>query len=286
MNIYELKDTYHYAMHGNGAFKGLRQTNTEDALMYWYSKGIRVFEIDMAETADGDYVAVAHYLNKKDLRRLELFELPNEAGRTKNWFMSQRLFTVSTLGLKPLSLETIIYLMDKHRDIVVMLDLFGLFTIDEAAGFTKVLVKYIESREKVWDRLLLESYNKEMLKGIRSVSDRANIIACVRYEENENAESTVTAQELLSQGVYFISYPWYCTEKHPGELETYARNGITVFSRTKDNTKESKLKRAGVSVNIVAQKYDGARIIYQYPLYIMTYIKRMLVKIYIKMKRK
>lgn len=282
--VRDLKKTFQYATHGLGAYKGLRQTNTYDALIYWYKKGIRVFEIDMAKTADDDYVAVAHYLNEKDLSRLEVFDLPEKHARTKEWFMGQKLFSISSVGLRPLSVESIIRLMNKHKDMIVMLDLFGLFTSEEATCFTSVLERYIGGSIDIWERLLLESYNQEMSMGIQSVSDKANIIACVRYEENEDDEAAVSAEELLSQGIRFISYPWYYTKKHPGELEIYARNGITVFSRTKDNTKESELKCAGVSVNIVAQKYDGARIVYQYPLYMMMYIKRILVKIYIRLK--
>lgn len=282
MNLLKMKDTYQYAMHGNGAYKGLRQTNTEDALVYWYQKGVRIFEIDMAKTSDNEYVAVAHYLNQKDLRRLEIFDLPEKC--TSKWFMGHKLFSISTNGLKPLSTELIIELLMKYKDLIVMLDLFGFFTSDETAAFVENLTHYIGDNVEIWDRLLMESYNKEMAVGIQNMTDKANIIACVRFEENEDEKTTVTPQELLAKNIQFISYPWSCTLKHPGELENFSKTGITVFSRTKDNTLDRKLKRAGVSVNIIANRYDGARIIYQYPLYMMTYLKRILVKLYVKLK--
>ncbi|MCH1982931.1 hypothetical protein MCG98_10180 [Ruminococcus sp. OA3] len=282
MNLLKIKDTYQYAMHGNGAYKGLRQTNTEDALIYWYRKGVRIFEIDMAKTSDSEYVAVAHHLNKKDLRRLEIFDLPENC--TSKWFMGHKLFSISTKGLKPLSMGLIIELLIKYNDMIVMLDLFGLFTSEETAMFVENLSQYIGNNVEIWDRLLIESYNKEMVMGIQNVTARANIIACVRFEKNEDDKTTITPQELLEKNIRFISYPWYCTLKHPGEIENFSKNGITVFSRTKDNTLDMRLKRAGVSVNIIAQRYDGGRIIYQYPLYMMSYLKRIFIKVYIKLR--
>lgn len=279
--VFDLQNSFEYAMHGNGAYRGLRQTNTLDAMLYWYQRGVRVFEIDMARTSDDQYVAVAHYLNKKDLRRLEIFELPAQC--TADWFMKRKLFSVSTRGLKPLSLQMIVDLLCSHQDMIVMLDLFGMFTLDEAEHFVKSLRDIISDREDLWKRILIETYNSEMMDGIQKVSDNVNIISCVRYEENEKDEHTVKPQELLSRGVHFVSYPWYCSESHPGEVEDFAGNGLIVFSRTKDNTMSDKLKQAGVKVNIVAQKYDGWRIVYQYPMYMLTYLKRIGVKIYIKL---
>lgn len=281
--VFELKNGFEYAMHGNGAYKGLRQTNTLDAMQYWHRKGVRIFEIDMARTADERYVAVAHYMNCKDLGRLELFDLPEKC--TQKWFMNQKLFSISTKGLLPLSLEGIIEELQTHEDIIVMLDLFGMFTEEEAKQFTQAVATCIGGRNDLWERILLESYNKKMADGIQSISEEANVIACVRYEENEHDESTVMPKELLDRNIQFISYPWYCVKEHQDELENFVRNGITVFSRTKDNTNTADLRNIGVNVNIIAQRYDGWKIIYQYPLYMMTYIKRIVVKMYLRISR-
>ena len=126
MTVFDLKNGFQYAMHGNGAYKGLRQTNTLDALLYWYNKGVRVFEIDMARTDDNQYVAVAHDMKDKSLRRLEIFNPPKY--RTAEWFMQQKLFSVSTKGLKPLSLQSIVNILKEHQDMIIMLDLFGMFS--------------------------------------------------------------------------------------------------------------------------------------------------------------
>ncbi len=286
MKIKDLKGTYQYAMHGLGVYKGLRQTNTFDAFEYWYGKGIRVFEIDLAKTADDSYVAVAHAMDKWSLNRLELFNLPEEDERTKSWFMGQRLFSISTKGLKPLSLDSMVELLQQYENSIIMMDLYGMFSKRETQCFTRTIQKVIGEKTDLWDRILLEAYNMEMVDGIKAVSSSANIIYCVRYENNLHDEKTVSSQELIENKVGFVSYPWRCSSVHPGEIEEFSKYGLTVFSRTKFNTKDKQLKNMGVSVNIIAKRFDGPLILLQWPLYMVTYIKRIIIKVEIKLKSK
>lgn len=269
-------------MHGLGAYKGLRQTNSLNAWEYWYSKGIKIFEIDIAKTMDNKYVAVAHALDNKSLRRLELFNLPEY--RSFEWFMSQKLFQISTSGLSPLSIEQIVSFIEIHSDIVIMLDLFGLFERLEAKVFTEYLYLLIKDKTIIWKRILLEAYNIEMVNGIKDANDEAEVIYCARYEKTSTLEKTFSPQELIQMGIRFVSYPWHYRNRYPNEIKEFTKAGMTVFSRTKFNTKDSKLRAEGVNVNIIANKFDRFLILFQLPMYMMTYIKRLFVKILIKLK--
>ena len=284
MQLNDLNNNYQYAMHGLGAYKGLRQTNTQEAFAYWYQKGIRVFEIDFAKTADSRFVAIAHALDDWSLHRAEIFDLPKFEARTQAWFMKQKLFSVSTKGLTPISLESFIKLVDLHRDCIFMLDLFGLFDAESCACFAITLKHIIDVETNLWNHLLLEVYNDEMVEGIRRGSPEAQMIYCVRYEDNLDEGTTVDPKTLLAKKISFISYPWYCSRAHPGELESYAKRGFTVFSRTKYNTKDRKLSVAGVRVNIIAKRFDKWCFCIQYLLYMLSYLKRIFVKLYIRMK--
>lgn len=266
-------------MHGGGAIKGLRQTNTKEAVAYWYRKGVRIFEIDFAPTPDGRFVAVAHAMDDWSLNRLEILDLPSRENRTEKWFMGQKLFAFSTCGLTPISQETLLDLLLDFPDAVFMLDLFGMFAARECQSFTASLLELLPDATAVRNRILLEAYNMEMADGIQAVWQDANIIYCARYEGNLDRPGTIPPEELLSRGIRFVSYPWHCTRKHPGELQSYSQTAIIVFSRTKFNTMDKHLQKAGVSVNIVAVKFDGLRIVWQFPLYMATYLKRICVKI-------
>lgn len=103
MTITDLSKGFHYCMHGLGAYKGLRQTNTLEALNYWYKKGVRVFELDIAITDDNQYFAVAHTVDAPSMKRLDIVERPQKY--TFDWFMSKKLFPVTTKGLTPISLQ-------------------------------------------------------------------------------------------------------------------------------------------------------------------------------------
>ncbi len=46
-----------YIAHAGGTIDGLKYTNSKEALDYSYAQGFRLFELDIIETADGDYVA-------------------------------------------------------------------------------------------------------------------------------------------------------------------------------------------------------------------------------------
>ena len=286
MDVFDLKGSYRHAMHGGGAFKGLRQTNTREAIVYWYGKGVRVFELDFAPTADGQFVAVAHSMDDRSLNRLEILELPSRGNRTASWFMGQKLFPVSTRGLNPVSLDTVADLLEKCPDCIFMLDLFGMFSFQECRVFTAALLERLPDAATMRNRILVEAYNRDMADGIQTAWQDANVIYCVRYEGNLDANETIPPEELLSRGIRFVSYPWYCTRKHPGELQSYSQAGITVFSRTKFNTLDNTLRDAGVSVDIVAVKFDGIGILWQFPLYMATYLKRMAVKIRLAARRR
>lgn len=281
MELDALKTGFHYCMHGLGAFAGVRQTNTKEAFYRWYKKGIKCFEFDIGKTADNKYVAVAHTVDKKSMRRMEVFEEPKEY--TESWFMSQTLFSLSTKGLTPMSLNDIIKLLIKHEDIVVMLDLFGLFEKTEILDFLAALSDSIGDNKTIKERLLVESYSLEAAGFIAQHDYRG--IYCARHEYN-TAEINIaeTISFLKANNVLFISYPFMYNESFKGELENYSKNGLTVFSRTKYNNKQKELSSYGVTVNIVSFVFDKKLFLFQYMAYMCACFRRLLAKIYVKIK--
>ncbi len=275
----KLKTGYHYCMHGLGAVGGVRQTNTLEAFQRWYYKGVRVFEYDLAITEDKQYVAVAHTVDQKSMRRMEVLEIPESY--SFDWFMQQRLFSYTTKGLTPLSLADVIRLLKENTDCCFMLDLFGMFTAAELTPFLEALDLLVAEDENVKSRLLLEAYNEEMAETIYGHSAQYNIIYCARYEGHMDGEA-VSVAYLRAHGIEFVSYPWMYTEHFPEEIKMYTDAGMTVFSRTVFNTKVKALKKVGVTVNIVSYQFHGWKIIYEFPLYALACVKRILMKFKIK----
>lgn len=283
-SLQNLKTQYGYCMHGLGAIKGLRQTNTYEALNLWYKRGVRIFEFDIAKTDDNKYVAAAHTVDKKSMTRMEILEEPDRY--SYEWFMNQRLFPLTAGGLTPLSLSDIFELLNSHKDCIFMLDLFGMFTELELIPFLEAADSLLTNYNDINDRLLLEAYNREMSDTISSHSLKYNIIYCARYEGNTDKDGAVPIDYLKDKQISFVSYPWMYEKDFPGEIKAYSEAGITVFSRTKYNTKDKKLRAAGVSVNIVGYKFARVLIVIQLPLYMLACINRLVSKIKIKFRQK
>lgn len=240
---------FQYAMHGLGAYKGLRQTNTLEALQYWYAKGVRIFEIDIAITDDNQYVAVAHTVDQKSMKRLEILEEPVQYD--KSWFMSQKLFPLTTKGLTPLDFFSICDLLSKYSDMIFMIDIFGFFEKSQTAALLNSLSEVLTQKKFLKDRILVEAYNMDMA---HVINERGyQIIYCGRYEyDTDPIDIESRIRTLQSLNVKYVSYPWMYHDRFPGEIEQYVKSGINVFSRTKYNNKTAELKKSGVMVNIVA----------------------------------
>jgi glycerophosphoryl diester phosphodiesterase len=264
-------------MHGLGAYRGVRQTNSRDAFLHWYERGIRVFEVDLALADDGKYIAVAHGVDDRSLNRLELVNLPEH--RTSAWFMAQKLFAISTEGLAPLCLESILALMGSCPDAVFMLDLFGLFEREQVKAFSAELLHLLAGRTALLDRLLIESYNEEMLCALRDFVPGASVIHAVRHECRPTQETDAQTIDMLeAKCVRFVSFPWMYAWKDMRGLAAYHEANLTIFSRSKFNTQTWVMKRAGVAVNLVSARFDGALILVQWPMYMATYVKRAYMK--------
>ena len=106
-DIKSLKNTFTFGMHAGGAYNGLRYTNSLDAFKFWYSKGARFFEFDIAMDSNGNFAAITHSFKETDIRKRELFS--KQKDYTAEWFSNQKLYTISTKGLIPLSLINIMY---------------------------------------------------------------------------------------------------------------------------------------------------------------------------------
>lgn len=275
MTINDLNKGFHYCMHGLGAYKGLRQTNTLEALDYWYKKGVRVFELDIAITDDCQYVAVAHTVDAPSMKRLDIVERP--VMYTYDWFMSKKLFPVTTDGLTPISLQMIPSIMREYPDSIIMFDIFGFFTARQTFDFCTALKNIIDGHE-LNDRILVEAYNFKMLGSI--CEQKLEPIYCARHEHDLTVTDAVSLRvaSLKECGVRFISYPWKYTEKFAGEIKAYTQAGFTVFSRTKYNTLTQQLQEAGVTVNIIAYRFDGAKAPFQKLAYYAACFKRLVAK--------
>lgn len=96
MTVNDLYTGFHIGMHACGEMHGRRGTNCKEAFYAWYEKGVRFFEVDIAATVDGEFVAIAHGLTPKFLNKYQITDCKEE--NTSDWFLKQKLFPVSIGG--------------------------------------------------------------------------------------------------------------------------------------------------------------------------------------------
>ena len=282
-SVYDLKDGFHYGMHGCGYYAGTKYSNTYDGFKYWKSKGIKIIEVDMALTSDGKYVALSHKMDPECLRRLEIYDYSDKNAFSHAWFMDHKLFPYSTRGLKPLDLNLILEEMKHDEDLIIMMDLSGMWTEQETQHFANELMNLIGSDKYLINRIMVEAYNQGMIDGIKKGSnDLAPIIYCGRGSRKEGVYQFQTPQELLDQGIKIISYPQHFTYAHPGEIEGFMKKDFIVLSYILNEKWLSKME--GVNIALVDVLYtNGWDKFFMYPIYVF---KRARCKIYQKVLRK
>lgn len=269
------KPDIQYCMHGLGAYKGLRQTNTIEAFKYWYKKGVRIFELDMAITEDGCYVAVAHSVDYKSMKRMEILERPESYSH--QWFMRQKLFPLTTKGLSPIDFRTLHKTLDDYPDIQIMLDLFGFFTRNEVAPLLTTLKRTLNNEPRLLEKIIVEAYNIDMAREI--TNQGIQCIFCARYEYDLGTiDLNLRLNTLKDLGIKYISYPWKYVNTFPDEISEYVKAGMTVFSRTRYNRQTALLAENGVKVNIVDCVFDNSLYPLQLLFYYMQCAKRLVSK--------
>ena len=256
MTVDHLRHSFHWAMHAMGAIHGFRYTNSREAFDLWYGRGARIFEVDLAETADKKFVCFAHHLRTRDLLRVEILEKP--LAYSAAWFLDQKLFRLTTPGLTPLSLVDLTDLLREKPDLLFMLDLFGQFAPSSVPDLAAELSALIGEETSLWDRFLIETYSRRMTRQLQDAAPKARIIYGIDDSKNEYLEPCVTPQEILDMGVEFVSIPWAYRKKHPGVLESMAEAGLCVFSRVISDLNERSMRKSGVQVLLVDFYYNSS----------------------------
>ncbi len=200
-NVCDLKNSFHVAMHAMGSYHKLTYTNSREAFLSWYAKGLRIFEVDLAETEDKKFVCIAHRMAYKDLKRVGISAIPNHL--TAEWFLRQKLFPHMSKGLTPLSLEDLIDLLKQYQDVILMLDLFGQFERHAIERFSHCLKGFAGEDTSIIDRLLIETYNEEMTAAILKLIPGAHIIYGIDDAAGEN-NAVVSVRRMKEMGIEFV----------------------------------------------------------------------------------
>lgn len=241
-------------MHACGAIEGITFTNSLDAFLLWYERGIRFFEIDVARTNDGEYVA-CHDFNDEVFGKMEINDIPPVC--TRDWFLSQRLYMKSTEGLRTMDLESIFSLLKSHGDIMIMIDP-KVYLNQLVTELLEKVHDNIEKYEVDGKRIVFELYNQDMIKAIQPFQDMVQFQYCIddgmqmgTGKEIRKLSLETQLEILRDYSIHIISYPWKCAVENLGFLKRLKEDQYIIFSKTKNNIFSELLEKAGVNVNLV-----------------------------------
>lgn len=250
-----MKGKMQMCMHAGGGIFGKMLTNSKEAYCYWHSKGYRNYEFDVCRTDDGKYVT-SHDFSHEAFKRLGIDVIPDYC--THDWFINNELYTNEDLALHAFSLDDILgKLLNKEIDIL-MIDPKD-FTFEGTCLLLSYIHKFLSSTQTpVKERLIIETYNLDMLKATVLYPDLATYQYCVDddiQQGNSSDMRKLPPEELFTllskYNIKTISYPWKQAVENLYLLKDFISCDFTVFSRTRNDILSSLLQHSGVSYNIV-----------------------------------
>lgn len=249
-----LEKDFQFGMHAGGMINGIMFTNSLEALKYWLSHGIKIFELDIDVTQDGDYVA-CHNFNKDVLGKMEIENIPEIC--TKEWFLNQKLYAESTSGLTTMDLQKVIELLHLYRDICIMIDP-KMYSYSAYYSLLKKLQLLINKYKVDGSRIIVETYNFDMIQATKEFRDIFQFQYCVDDEiQMGNSEQMrklpIEKQiEILKKyDIKIVSYPWKFAVEKLEIIKKLKEEGFILFSKTRNDIFCDLLKLAGVNVNLI-----------------------------------
>lgn len=252
--ISRLRYEFQYGMHACGSIYDLMFTNSLESLTYWYSQGIRLFEIDIDYAGNDEFVA-CHNFTRETFEKMEIDDIPEKC--TAEWFQQQKLYKKSTAGLTPMTLKDVFAQMQKRADMLVMIDP-KVYSHQE----TIVLLDKIKQMELEFginkERIVFELYNKDMISAANCFPNTAQFQYCVDDEmemgssrEMGDWDINCLIDYLNKNNIWILSYPWKLAVENLAVLRKFYEAGFVVFSKTRNDIFSELLRQAGVRINLI-----------------------------------
>ena len=248
------RNSFHYCMHACGFIHELMFTNSLEAMEYWYTQGVRMFEIDIDSTEDGEYVA-CHNFTEETFRKMDIEDIPKHC--TYEWFQRQKLYKGITGGLTPMGLVDIFDMLRKRAECMVMIDP-KVYSYAGCCALLDKLKYYIDKSSIDGKRIVFEAYNEDMILAIKEYKGMMQNQYCIDDEMQMGTSEKMrkwpldnTIEFLKKNDIWIISYPWKFAVENLEKLKTLKQEGFFVFSKKRNDIFSDLLRQSGVNVNII-----------------------------------
>lgn len=227
------------AMHAFGMYKGQTYTNSKEAFDYWYSKGIRFYETDVARTDAGKFMLHHNFKKKRNciLTQYTLKGFVNLVSEHKDC-----RFVIDTYGVKDAGLDEFMNQLSSTGD-----------SNPQGLAETKL------SQNDFWKRVFIETYSSNMTEMIKNSIKKLNtqplLISCIRGCEGESGysgENAVALADILKeQDIRWVSYPWSDAKRDNELIDVLHNNKIRILSLSRTNIGSARKRKYHINVNLV-----------------------------------
>lgn len=253
-NVSYISDNFQYGMHACGFIHDLMFTNSLESLKYWYSHGIKIFEIDIDDTGNGEFVA-CHNFSKETFKKMEIENIPDQC--TYEWFKLQKLYKKTTDGLTPMTLKNLFELLMDYPDMLFMIDP-KVYSYPETYALLAKMKYYITQFNVDGNRIIFETYNEDMIQATDYFQGIMQYQYCIDDEMQMGTSEKIRAWDLdilikylKEREIWILSYPWKFAVESLEKLKKLHDEGFIIFSKTRNDILSDLLKQAGITVNII-----------------------------------
>lgn len=170
-----------YIAHAMGGVDGNSYTNSKQAMISSYKRGLRVFEADMSMSSDNELILL-HSYDRQGLSELALPLSWANTKPTKKEFLSEKI-----LGkYDTLALDNVVEFMKEHKDVYLVVDL----KTNDIKSVEQAYKKLVDTFKKIdpssLNRVIPQIYYEEMYKPVMNIYDfKSMIFTTYRLEELE-----------------------------------------------------------------------------------------------------
>lgn len=216
-NINDVLENSKTIAHALGGLNNKNYLNSKEAFEYWYNKGQRFFEADVALTSDGVIV-----LN-----------------HDRSQYTYEAFMGLAEDGFTPITLENLFDYMVEYPEILVDLDTLGFRTNqiinDFVAAFKELIQNYDVS---LINRLIVEiaPWNRGLIELLKNEIGINNFLYTEDWFTNDLAIFEQKCIYCKNAGINFVSIPYdWMLNNGESKIKILKENGLYVMAYTTNN---------------------------------------------------
>lgn len=165
--------SHKYIVHAFGDYKGQKYSNTREALEDAHAKGYRYFETDVKVIMPERKLVLSHGWNENTCKKTGMEYKPEFENMTGELFMQQTI-----KGMHVMDGDDLREFMKAHPDTYFEIDLFR----GKYKTKTKALLKTFEQDMELFDRMVIQTANRESFDDIDQIHHFKNYQVILRPE--------------------------------------------------------------------------------------------------------